>query len=114
MCSSDLTNIDGLAGKYRQGWGTGFDLELLAGISGLDVFNVGYVRLVDIIGDGSMFDDFSNPIFDPYETVGSAGFDLDAIGVLNSAATVVPVPASIWLFGSGLLALISIRKRKHV
>ncbi len=110
----DPTDIDGLAGKYRQGWGTGFDLELLAGISGLDVFNVGYVRLVDVIGDGSMFDDFSNPIFDPYETVGSAGFDLDAIGVLNSATTVVPVPASIWLFGSGLLALISIRKRKHV
>ncbi len=109
----DPTDIDGLAGKYRQGWGTGFDLDLLTGIAGLDVFNVGYVRLIDIVGDGSMFDDFSNPIFDPYETVGSAGFDLDAIGVLNSSSTVVPVPASVWLFGSGLLALVSIRKRKY-
>lgn len=111
----DPTDIDGLAGKYRQGWGTGFDLDLLTDVAGLDVFNIGYVRLIDIIGDGSMFDDTAgtpNPIYDPFETVGSAGFDLDAIGVLNSTSTVVPVPASIWLFASGLIALTSLRKRK--
>ena len=113
----DPTDIDGLAGKYRQGWGTGFDLALLTGIADLDIFNVGYVRLIDIIGDGSMFDDtagIANPIYDPYETVGSSGFDLDAIGVLNSSATVVPVPASVWLFASGLIALTSLRKRKQI
>lgn len=108
----DPTNIDGLAGKYRQGWGTGFDLEMLAGNAGLDIFNVGYVRLLDIVGDGSMFDDAGNPIYDPYETFGSAGFDLDAIGVMNSASTVVPIPASVWLFASGLLGLLSLRRKK--
>jgi len=110
----DPTDIDGLAGKYRQGWGTGFDLALLSGIDGLDIFNVGYVRLIDIVGDGSMFDDAAtpNPIFDPYETIGSAGFDLDAVGVLNSASTVVPVPASVWLFASGLIGLLSLRRKK--
>ena len=109
----DSSNIDGLAGKYRQGWGTGFDLDLLTGIAGLDVFNVSYVRLLDIAGDGSVLDVNGNPIYDPTLTTGSGGFDLDAIGVLNSASTVVPVPASIWLFGSGLLALTAIRKRKN-
>ncbi len=109
----DPTDIDGLAGKYRQGWGTGFDLDSLTGIAGLDVFDVAYVRLLDIVGDGSVLDSFSNPIYDPYETVGSAGFDLDAVGVLNSASTVVPVPASVWLFGSGLIALFSFRKNKY-
>lgn len=108
----DPTNIDGLAGKYRQGWGTGFDLEMLAGTSGLDIFNVGYVRLLDIVGDGSMLDDAGNPIYDPYETFVSAGFDLDAIGVMNSASTVVPVPASVWLFASGLIGLLSLRRKK--
>lgn len=108
----DPTNIDGLAGKYRQGWGTGFDLEMLAGTSGLDIFNVAYVRLLDIVGDGSMLDDAGNPIYDPYETFVSAGFDLDAIGVMNSASTVVPLPASVWLFASGLLGLLSLRRKK--
>ncbi len=109
----DPTNIDGLAGKYRQGWGTGFDLDLLTGITGLDVFNVSYVRLLDIAGDGSVLDANGNPIYDPTLTRGSGGFDLDAIGVLNSASTVVPVPASVWLFASGLIALASIRRRKN-
>jgi hypothetical protein len=110
----DPTDIDGLAGKYRQGWGTGFDLDLLAGTAGLDIFNVSYVRLIDIIGDGTMFDDSAvpNAIYDPYQTFESAGFDLDAIGVLNSASTVVPVPASIWLFASGLIGLLSLRRKK--
>ncbi len=108
----DPTNIDGLAGKYRQGWGTGFDLDLLAGTAGLDVFNVAYVRLLDIVGNGSALDSNGNSIYDPYETFGSAGFDLDAIGVLHSATTVVPIPASIWLFGSGLIGLLSLRRKK--
>ena len=107
----DPTDIDGLAGKYRQGWGTPFDLDVFSGSSGIDVNNVSYVRLLDVVGDGSMYDSNGNPIYDPYLTTGSAGFDLDAIGVLNSASTVVPVPASIWLFASGLLGILSLRRR---
>jgi len=33
-------------------------------------------------------------------------------GVASLSATTVPVPASVWLFGSGLLGLIGIAKRK--
>jgi hypothetical protein len=76
----DPTNIDGFAGKYRQGYGTPFDLEDV----GLD--QVSYVRLIDIVGDGADEDTSGHVIYDPYPTVGSAGLDLDAVGVSNGAA----------------------------
>ncbi|GAA5506610.1 hypothetical protein Rcae01_02063 [Novipirellula caenicola] len=85
--SVDPTNIDGFAGKYRQGFGTPFDLNDLAGVSAdLDVNAISYVRIIDIVGDGSQTDSNGDTVYDPYPTVGSAGFDLDAIGVINQAA----------------------------
>jgi hypothetical protein len=88
--SVDAALIDGLAGKYRQGYGTPFDLsdlvdkpEVQAGFVNLD--RITHVRLIDIIGDGSYLDSRGNPIYDPYPTFDSAGFDLDAIGVSNGA-----------------------------
>lgn len=81
----DPTMITGLAGKYRLGYGTPFDLNELKGISSLlDITRVQYVRIVDIVGDGTYLDSSGNPIYDPYPTIGSAGFDLEAVGVLNS------------------------------
>ena len=80
----DPTDIDGFAGKYKQGYGTGFDLAEFKGVSQLlDTNNVGWVRIIDIVGDGSFFDTWGKVVYDPYPTVGSAGFDLDAIGVIN-------------------------------
>ncbi len=110
--SIDPTNISGLAGKYRQGWGTPFDLNLLSGIPALDINHVSYVRLLDVVGNGSMKDTNGHPIYDPYPTTGSAGFDLDAIGVMNSRSTVVPLPAGLWLFISGMSLLGWFGKRK--
>jgi len=49
----------------------------------LDTNNVKWVRIVDIVGDGSYLDTSGDVVYDPYPTIGSAGFDLDAIGVLN-------------------------------
>jgi hypothetical protein len=83
----DATNIDGLAGKYMVGYGTPFDLDALKGVSGadrVDMQNVRYVRLVDIIGDGRCLDSDGSKIFDPYPTTGSGGFDLDAVAVRNT------------------------------
>ena len=77
------TNITGYGGKYRQGYGTPFDLASLIGISGLDVSSIGWVRIVDIVGDGTYSDTYGGTVYDPYPTVQSAGFDLDAIGVIN-------------------------------
>ncbi len=80
----DPTDIDGLAGKYRQGFGTPFDLSDLADISPLlDINNIRYIKIIDIIGNGTCLDSSGDRIYDPYPTSGSAGFDLDAIGVLQ-------------------------------
>ncbi len=84
----DTRLIGQLAGKYRVGFGTPFDLanltyapEVLSGKVDLD--DVRFVRIEDVPGDGSVTDSFGMPVYDPYPTRQSAGFDLDAIGVLN-------------------------------
>lgn len=107
--SIDPTYIHGLAGKYRQGFGTPFDLEqlqiahdailagtdhfsssyktgFLANFPYLDLDAVHYVRVIDIVGDGSALDSEGEVIYDPYPTTGSAGFDLEAEAVLNQIA----------------------------
>lgn len=83
--SVDPTNIKGLAGKYKGGFGTPFDLEALKNQQGLDVNAITHVRLVDIVGDGAALDSLGQVIYEPYPTVQSAGFDLDAVGVINQA-----------------------------
>ena len=109
--SVDPTNITGLASKYKQKYGTPFDLAELDGVSSLlDINNIGWVKILDIIGDGTYLDTSGDVIYDPYPTSGSAGFDLDAIGVLNEASA-VPIPGAVWLLGSGLLALVGIRRK---
>ena len=88
----DPTNLDGLAGKYRGGFGTPFDLAAV-GLS-----RATHVRLVDILGDGTVFDTIDDdgvpgpdPIYDPHPTSGSAGFDFDGVGAINQ----VPEPAGV-------------------
>ncbi len=116
----DPTNIIGYGGKYRQAFGTPFDLDpdwfYYAGdLSGLDVNNVRYVRIVDIVGDGTCLDTFGNVIYDPYPTVQTAGFDLDAVGVINQAA---PIPTlSEWgliimMFLLFLIGIVVMRNRQ--
>jgi hypothetical protein len=107
--SVDPTHLHGFAGKYRAGFGTAFDLAVFAQVPGIDVSAIRQVRIVDVIGDGSMFDDQPagvglcgdgrtgpRPIFDPHPTVGSAGFDLEAVAVRHlNAAPPPPPPAPV-------------------
>lgn len=120
----DPTLIHGLASKYRAGYGTPFDLEELVaayenrdneawGFSAtyrehlaelfplLDVTAVRYVRLVDIIGDGSALDAQGEVIFDPHPTQISAGFDLNGVGVRHFAAD-AGVSFAQWAATNGL------------
>lgn len=98
----------GLGGKYRQGYGTPFDLAEIkkayqAHVEGntdfsaeyaalltnhyttLNFDRISHVRIVDIPGDGLHYGSNGLPIYDPYPTTDSAGFDLDAIGVIHQA-----------------------------
>ena len=82
----------GLAGKYRAGYGVPFDLSTLAWHveaqrGTLNLGEIRFVRIVDIVGDGMTQDSFAHPIYDPYPTEASAGFDLDGIGIINNAET---------------------------
>lgn len=111
----DPTLITGLAGKYRIGYGTPFDLgvleaayrraleketwngpeaaefsqtyrdALVANFPYIDLQRVTHVRMVDIPGDGTAPDAEGFPIYDPYPTSITTGFDLDGVAVLNEA-----------------------------
>ena len=87
----DPTYINNLAGKYRVGFGTPFDLEELRDSSAIDINNITHVRIVDVVGSidpqfGTR-DAHGNLINDPFPTPSySAGFDLDGIAVLNTAS----------------------------
>ena len=88
MGAIDPTKINNLAGKYRSGWGTPFDLEELSGSENLDINNIRFVRIVDVIGSTdptyATYDSHGNIVVDPYPTNGySGGFDLDGVAVLN-------------------------------
>lgn len=99
------THITGLAGKYRLGFGTPFDLADLPASGHLDPGQIRYVRIIDIIGDGRNLDSHGNPIYDPYPTFGSAGFDLDGIAVLNRAPPPFRITPVFPVLQSGQLVL---------
>jgi hypothetical protein len=112
----DPTNLDNLAGKYRAGFGTPFDLAQVAGLSpSVDVDHINFVRILDVVGSiNPLFgqqDSLGNLVNDPYPTAfASGGFDLDGVAVMNR----VPEPSSIALLATGLAVVASrLRKRRR-
>lgn len=107
----DPSDYENFAGDQPIDSGTGFDLAELAGhplvASGLlDLNDVAYVRLIDVIGNGTTLDADAQQVWDPYPTAFAAGgFDAEAVGVLH----VAPEPgASVLLAaGAGCLALLA-------
>ena len=73
----DPTKINGYCSKYRQGFGTPFDLD------SVNLDTIRYIKFIDVVGDGSCSDSRGHLIYDPYKTSGSAGLDIDAIGVMH-------------------------------
>lgn len=89
--ATDPVKINNLAGKYRGGYGTPFDLQELSGAPGLDIMNITHVKIIDVIGNinkpYASYDGYSNKVNDPWPTpFPSGGFDLDAIGVIHQNA----------------------------
>lgn len=86
--SLEAHKLNNLAGKYKGGYGTPFDLEELKNAAGLDVNNVNFVKVWDVIGtlhtEHASTDSYGNKINDPWPTpFPQGGFDLDAIGVIH-------------------------------
>lgn len=91
--STDAAKINNLAGKYRGGYGTPFDLQELYGTAGLDLNRITHIKIIDVVGS-------INPVYasrdfnyikinDPWPTpFPSGGFDLDAVGVIHESAVV--------------------------
>jgi len=88
--SIDATHIFNLAGKhvnsYGASWGTPFDLASV----GLE--RITHIRIVDIPGNGSFVDGLGKPVYDPWKTSGSGGFDLDAVGGISTMMDYVDWP----------------------
>jgi len=85
--SLNAGKLNNLAGKYRGGFGTPFDLQELQGNTNLDVQSVTHVRVRDVVGSlnhqYATRDSYNNKINDPWPSpFPSGGFDLDAIGVI--------------------------------
>jgi hypothetical protein len=112
FASQDVTLLDGVAGKHRIEFGTPFDLDALtndpAVLSGaVDLRCIRYIRLTDVIGDGSTTDSLGRSLYDPYYNFSSGypdpaftsatdGFDLRAVGVIHVAGiTVKPTPQGV-------------------
>lgn len=86
---SDCRMVNNLAGKYRAGFGTPFDLSDLSDNPLLNKQAITHVKLIDVVGsidvnygttdaNGSLINDaFPTPF-------ASGGFDLDAVGIIHS------------------------------
>jgi hypothetical protein len=88
---SDCRFVHNLAGKYRQGYGTPFDLEDLRDSANLDVNAISHVKIIDVIGsinsDYGTFDSENRIINDPWPSAfESGGFDLDGVGVIHQTS----------------------------
>ena len=84
----DATFINNLAGKYRVGYGTPFDLEELRDSTNIDINIITHVRIIDVVGSidpqYGTYDAFGHIINDPFPTPSrSAGFDLEGVCVMN-------------------------------
>ena len=89
----DATNINNLAGKYRVGWGTPFDLEELRDSANININNITHVKIIDVVGtidpQHATYDAFGNIVNDPYPTnINSGGFDLTGVCVLNEKVSI--------------------------
>ena len=103
---TDPTNLNNLAGKFRIGYGTPFDLEELRDSTGINIDSIVYVRVVDVVGSINpqygTYDAYGHIINDPWPTPFEAsGYDLTGVAVLHentntSVITEVMTVEGIW------------------
>lgn len=111
----DPSDLRYFAGDQPIDLGTGFDLSELAlhplvTAGSLDLDAVSYVRVVDVVGNGSTFDSQAEPVYDPYPTpFAEGGFDLQGIGVLHA----IPEPGANALGLAGAAAIVGLSRARR-
>ena len=70
-------------------------------------------------GDFNLFgDEYSNPAspfaLSPFVLIAGGGGGSDYLALVSMQVSTVPVPAAVWLFGSGLIGLAGFARRKKV
>ena len=112
----DVRKLNNLAGKYRGGFGTPFDLFELKDSAGIDIQSITHIRVIDVIGSidprFASYDSDGNIINDPWPTpFPTCGFDLDAIAVINekeqSKGKIEVAPNPVHASADGLARVIS-------
>ena len=112
----DVRKLNNLAGKYRGGFGTPFDLSELKDSAGIDIQSITHIRVIDVIGSidprFASYDADGNIINDPWPTpFPTCGFDLDAIAVINekeqSKGKIEVAPNPVHASADGLARVIS-------
>lgn len=88
----DTRKINNLAGKYRLGYGTPFDIAQLRDSAGIDINHITHIRVIDVVGclqDAYVrFDSQNHKINDPWPTpFDTGGFDLDGVGLVHNASS---------------------------
>lgn len=86
--SIDCRYINNFAGKYRNTFGTPFDLDDIPDTNLLDKNAVRYVKIIDVVGsinaNYATHDAFGNIVNDPFPTpFYSSGFDLTGVGAIH-------------------------------
>ncbi|WP_240788897.1 DUF5074 domain-containing protein [Psychroserpens sp. NJDZ02] len=86
--SVDARYVNNLAGKYRSGFGTPFDISDIDDSALLDKNNITHIRVIDAVGSidpaYATYDSYGNIVNELFSTpYTSSGFDLNAIGVIN-------------------------------
>jgi hypothetical protein len=89
----DPLKISNLAGKYKALYGTPFDLNDIKDSTGINLSNIKYVKIIDVIGAISgkhiSCDSKGNKINDPWPTpFPQSGFDLDGVAILKSVSSI--------------------------
>lgn len=117
LLTANLTDF-GFYGHASTSTSDVLEIDFLISATGGDLFNAGYGPGEGLRWTGNV--STGNPLAPPVGGVWSsaaftntAGFSCSGTACASQLTTYVPVPAAVWLFGSGLLGLFGIATRRR-
>lgn len=117
--TTDPTQINNLAGKYKAQYGTPFDLDDINIQYGIQISTITHIRIIDVIGSINYTfpsKDINGVIInDPYPTgFPSGGFDLDAVGVIHQFAGIEENQEYASIYPNPVLDMLNIKSKFQI